>query len=453
MTTRRRLPRLPARRRSALGLPAILAIALLAAGCGGASGGGEATAACDGRIDGRQTLTVWARAGSAGERTVLDSQVATFNQRSESNVQVRVVHVPPAEYLAKVEAASAKGELPDVVELDGALLPRFAWKGDLRPLFGCLNDDLKANLLPRITEQGTYDGTLYGVGADDAGLAMYARRSVLEGNGLRVPSGFEDAWTSEETTAALTKLKSAGFDKPLELRRGDTRAEWWDLAYAPIVYSAGGDLLDRGSAASAQGFLNDPAVVKAMTQLQSWFSKGLVQQPRASDAFVRGDAAIAYAGQAQYAAYRQAFGADLVVLAPPDWGNGTRSGMGTSPWSITKAAGDGDAAWQFINFQLADDQVLETTATNGALPATRSALAKSPQFADGQPMSFFLRELQDPEVAVARPQTPAYPALDTAFQQAVTDIAAGKDPKAALDAAVGAIDADIKANDGYKPRR
>jgi multiple sugar transport system substrate-binding protein len=441
----------PGRRRAAFASFALLAmLALLAAACAG--GKGSAAAACDGRIGGRQDVTVWAPDGSADERAVLDSQVATFNQRSESNVQVKVVYIPEGQLLSRVASAADQGKLPDVLQIDGALLPRLAWQGDLRPLFGCLNDDLKANLLPRITEQGTWNDALYGVGAYDAGLALYARRSVLATNGLRVPQGLEDAWTSEETSSALAKLAKAGYQRPLELHLGDNRSAWQALAYAPIVYSAGGDLLDRGAGGSAKGELDDPAVVKAMTEFQNWFAEGLVQQPGPDDAFLSGGAALAFGDQARYAAYRQKFKDDLVVMPPPDWGNGTRSGMGISAWTITSGAGDGDAAWQFINFQLADDQVLETTGANGALPATRSALAKSPQFADGAPMSFFLRELQDPTVAVPRPRTPAYPALAAAFEQAMTDIADGKDPKAALGAAVGSIDADIAAHDGYRPK-
>ena len=451
----------PRRRRAAgtgFAIFASLAVlALLAAACAGGGKRATASAACDGRIGGRQDVTVWAPDGSAEERAVLDNQVATFNQRSESNVQVKLVYVPEGQLMSRVASAADQGKLPDVLQIDGALLPRLAWQGELRPLFGCLNDDLKANLLPRITEQGTWNDALYGVGAYDAGLAMYARRSVLEANGLRVPTGLEDAWTSEETSKALATLAKAGFQRPLELHLGDTSSAWQALAYAPIVYSAGGDLLDRGAGVSARGELDDPAVVKAMTEFQNWFSQGLVQQPdessRGGDAFLDGGAAIAFGDQAKYAPYRQKYKDDLVVMPPPDWGNGTRSGMGISAWTITRDAGDGDAAWQFINFQLADDQVLETTGANGALPATRSALAKSPQFADGAPMSFFLRELQDPTVAVPRPRTPAYPALAAAFQQAVADIADGEDPKSALHAAVGTIDADITAHEGYRPKQ
>src|SRR6266487_1421299 len=97
MTRRVRVPATtarPGRRRAAIASLALVgALALLAAACAG-RGGGAVASACDGRIGGRQDLTVWAPEGSAAERAVLDGQVATFNQRSESNVHVTIEYVP-----------------------------------------------------------------------------------------------------------------------------------------------------------------------------------------------------------------------------------------------------------------------------------------------------------------------------------------------------------------------
>ena len=49
---------------------------------------------------------------------------------------------------------------------------------------------------------GEWDGEVYSVGLWDAAKAVYARRSVLEDNGIRIPT-LEEPWSGEEFDAAL----------------------------------------------------------------------------------------------------------------------------------------------------------------------------------------------------------------------------------------------------------
>jgi multiple sugar transport system substrate-binding protein len=61
-----------------------------------------------------------------------------------------------------------------------------------------------------------------------------------------------------------------------------------------------------------------------------------------------------------------------------------------------------------------------------------------------------LAELQD-GIARPRPQTPACPAISTAFAPALSRISQGEDVRQALDTAVGQIDANLDANRYYPP--
>lgn len=441
------MPR-PAHRRALFGVGAALVLTLGLAACGSDSGYQAATAgACDGKLGRRQTLTVWSAAASRAEQGVMNRQVATFNS-SQSDIQVQLTHIPEREYNARVDAAAAAGSLPDVLEMQSPMVASYAWRGDLQPLYSCLSDDLKANLTPRMISQGSWRDTLYGVGGEDTGLALYARRSVLSAQKLRIPAGPEDAWTVEELGAALTSLRKAGYPNPLQLEKGDTRSDWVTFSGAPIVWSAGGDLIDRDGLRSAQGQLNAKPVVTALKTLQSWTKAGLINPD--PDAFTQGRAALAWGAQDRFADYAASFN-DLLVLPLPDWGNGTRTSTGSWQWGISTTADDGDAAWLLVNFLLADDQVIETTRANGAVPATRSALDRSPQLGPGQPQALFARQLQDPDVGVARPGTPAYPVISASFTTAMREITEGADVQGVLDKAVSAIDADIARHDGYTP--
>ena len=89
-------------------------------------------------------------------------------------------------------------------------------------------------------------------------------------------------------------------------------------------------------------------------------------------------------------------------------------------------------------------------AANGAVPATRAAISHSPLYGEQGPLQLFTRQLQG-GFSVPRPQTPAYPVITSAFQQAFIDIRNGGDVQNALDKAAAEIDQDIRDNKGYPP--
>lgn len=427
----------------------VLAGALLVTACGGGSkpsGTAAGAAGCTGSIAGTHKLTAWFHSGTGGERDVLKAQVEAFNN-SQDKVTVELVLLPEGNYNDQVQAAAASGGLPDILDFDGPLLYNYAWNKNLQPLDSCVTESVKADLLPSIIEQGTYAGRLYGVGTFDSGLGLYARKSVLEQAGVRIPQGVDDAWTAAEFTQILKTLKAQGFAKPLDLKYNYGRGEWFTYGFSPIVQSAGADLINRETMKSAGGVLNSPAAVEALTIFRSWFTDGLVHFNEDDTAFVSGQSAISWVGHWQFVPYREVFGDDLILLPLPDFGKGSRTGMGSWQWGVTTRAQSVDAAWSFIQFLLQPDEVLRMVKENGAVPATRSAAAESANFAPGGPEHLFIQQLE--RTAVARPQTPAYPAITSAFAQAIHDISQGKDVKAALDEAVKAIDQDIEDNQGY----
>ena len=70
-----------------------------------------------------------------------------------------------------------------------------------------------------------------------------------------MPKGVDDAWTADELTEILRKLRAQGYEAPLDLNFTDSKVadEWNTYAFAPAVWSAGGDLIDPGSSAPPTG--------------------------------------------------------------------------------------------------------------------------------------------------------------------------------------------------------
>lgn len=429
---------------------AVAATALVATGCSGGSGTAS-DATCDGTIDGNHEISVFYHAGGK-EKAAFTSVVEDFN-KSQDKVTLKVESVPEGTYNDAVQAAAASGELPELLDFDGPNLYNYAWNGNLIPLDECLPKKTVDDLLPSIVEQGTYADQLYGVGAFDSGMVIYAYRSALEEIDARIPKGTDDAWTAAEFTRILADLQDAGYRRPLDAHMWYGRqGEWFSYAFSPILQSAGGDLIDRSEFQSADGVLNSPESVKAMETFQSWFDKGYVDTEAQDDSpFLEKRSPLAWHGMWAYkGGYEEAAGDDLVVLPLPDFGKGSKTGMGSWQFGITTQAEDPDAAAAFVQFLLETDNLLTMYDAVGAPPSTNTALAETDLYAKGGPMELVTQNLeQAPEVAVPRPQTPAYPAITQAFAQAVDDITQGKDVKEALDGAVQRIDRDIQDNGGY----
>jgi len=160
--------------------------------------------------------------------------------------------------------------------------------------------------------------------------------------------------------------------------------------------------------------------------------------------------ALSWVGHWEFPRYHKAFGKDLVLLPLPDFGHGMRTAQGSWNWGITTSCRQPRAAWQFLAFLLRPDEVLAMTRANGAVPATRDAIARSPLYKPGGPLQLFAAQLLG-GYSVPRPQTPAYPIISSAFEQAFRDIQNGGDVQAALNRAAALIDSDIRDNKGYPP--
>ncbi len=421
----------------------LLALGLLAAILAGCDSGEEV---------GRPTYTeleIWVHSGQAAERRTLQEQVTRFNE-SQEKYRINAVILPEGSYNAQVQSAALAGKLPDILEFDGPFLYNYVWQGKLIPLDKHLTDGaLLDELLPSIVRQGMYQGRLYAVGSYDSGLGLFARRSRLAAAGARIPSSPAEAWSVDEFEDLLARLAQDDPDGAVLDLKLNYRGEWYTYAFSPVLQSAGGDLIDRRGLRRASGVLNGPASVAALKHVQGWIKAGRVDPDLDDAAFVEGRVALSWAGHWDYARYRKAAGDDLVLLPLPDFGRGARTAQGSWAWAVTRNCRDVQGAMDFLEFLLRPEEVLAMSNANGAVPGTRTAIARSPLYRPGGPLHLFVEQLET--IAVPRPRTPAYPVITSAFQQAFEDIRNGGDVQGALDRAAALIDRDIEENRGYPP--
>lgn len=397
----------------------------------------------------RATITVWAHHGKPEEWKTIQSQVERFNA-SQTNVTAKLVEIAEANYDTQVQSAAASRQLPDVLEFDGPLLANYAWKGYLKPLEG-LSAEMRSDLLPSLVQQGTYGGKFYAMGTFDSGLGLFANRRLIEQVNARIPTNIASAWTIAEFNQLLAQLaeqekRLGGDGQVLDLKR-DYRGEWWTYGFYACLVSSDADLIERTKYQSASGVLNSPKAFEAITHIQQWFKAGYVDPNTDGRSFTDGRTAISWVGHWEYPRYRQALGDQLVLLPLPNFGQGSRTGMGSWAWGVTRECRHPEAALRFIEFLLRPDEIEAIVAANGAVPARRSVIERSELYRTGGPLHLYAEQLN--QSAVPRPVTPAYPVITSAFQEVMAKVIEDGDVKSALDGAVKTIDQDISDNGGY----
>ena len=325
-------------------------------------------------------------------------------------------------------------------------MPNWAWAGYLAPL--TISSELEASIID--SAKGYWNGTLYSVGPYDTSLCLLARRSAIEETGVRVPT-VARPWTRDEFDHALGELGAlTQYEYAIDMGVADG-AEWWPYAYAPMLQSFGGDLIDRTDFSTAKGFLDAPEAIAWGTWFRSLFADGLASQTPATDGqdFLQGRVPMYYAGGWKVLQSQEAFGQDEVLVLPPvDFGRGAHVGGGSWQWGVSATSRNPEAANGFVEFLMQDEYLVRYSDAIGSFPSVESATPLTENYRDGGALAP-VREIGE-AFALLRPATPGYRVISSIFDKAARDIVSGADIESTLDQAADNIDFDIRSNDGYR---
>lgn len=393
------------------------------------------------------TLGLWTHsAGNPNELAVIEQWVSNFNNQSD-RYQVVIESFPQESYNDSVAAASVAGSLPCIIDLDAPTVANFAWSGYVQPLplteaeldeMGILDNDI-----------GRYNGQIYSVGQFDVALLVYARKSILDQYGIRIPT-IEEPWTKDEFQAALDTLKDSGeFEYAFDVNAGYT-GEWWPYAYSPLLQSAGGDLINRDNYLEAEGVLNGPEAIAWGEWFQNLFTGGYAPATPADDqGFLQGRIPLWYTGSWAARSVLDQYGDDALFLPPPDLGNGPVIGAGSWQMGVTTSCPEEatPGAFEFVLSTLTPENIALMSTTTGLIPTSLAAADLTEDYAaDGPFRSFF--DMAE-RFALVRPETPGYLTISSQFEQAGLSIRDGGNVQDALDDAVDRIEQNIEDNSGY----
>ncbi|MCI1222560.1 MAG: sugar-binding protein [Bifidobacterium subtile] len=396
-------------------------------------------------------ITLWTH--SAGSQAELDADhqmINAYNKSTNRKATVRLQSFPQSSYNDSIISASSAGNLPCLVDVDQPNTPYWAWANILDPI----TDKAllkRANQLMK-SAKGTWNDKIYTVGYFDATTALFARKSVLEKNGIRIAT-VDHPWSKTEMDDALAKLKSSGeWSYPFEIGTADNKSEWYAYAYGPILQSFGGDLINREDYQTADGKLNGTAAKDFAHWMQDLVNKGYINSKGGSDTaldFVNNKSGLLYGGiwsMSTFQKYAKDYD-DIVAMPMTDFGHGSVAGGGSWTVGITPTCANKEAAQDYLRFSLQDKFIAIMSKAGMNIPVTPGAQQLVPQFAKGGDMQVFTQISQ--RYAKMRPETPAYNFISTEFRKTIGDIMNGADVDAWLDKAVNHIDGNIQGADGY----
>lgn len=383
-----------------------------------------------------RVVTVWDHQGRELENAAMRRIVAAFNRAHERDgPRIEIDFFPDRQYADKVSIASASGRLPDVLAVDGPYVGPWAAEGLLQPVDEWLDDRLRADFLPSIVEQGTFEGQCYALGAFDSALVVYYNREIIERVGLQPPEQVAKAWTWDEFVSALHRVKPHAAIA-LSLHMDEQSDEWLTYAFSPLIWSRGGRLIGPDRLVGAEndrvaGVLNSPAAVAALTKWQELFTSGLAEATTTNpNPFAAGLAAFDWTGHWMLPSFEAAEGLRFGVMPLPRMGDQVVCASGSWCWGMSRDCRDRAAAWKVIEWFVDPVQGIKPIVeANGAVPSRRSAFRLFPEY-QRLPRRLFREQLET--AARSRPRTPVYLSLTGEFARALRDIALGADVKTAL---------------------
>ena len=383
-----------------------------------------------------RVVRVWCQQGQEAENQAMRAMASAFNAaHAAEGLTAQLTFFPDFQYTEKVSIAAAARDLPDVLALDGPTVAQFVEAGLLRPIAGYFSAAELADFAPTLRTQGTLGGELYALGAFDSALVLYYDREMLAQAGVAPPAAGR-GWTWDEFLAACAQLKAAGFD-PVAMHMDITGDEWYTYAFSPVIWSAGGRLIDAAGRQVA-GVLNAPGNAAALRRWREIFERDYAARaPIDPDPFGHGQTAMDWSGHWMVRSHLEAKGDRLGAMPLPRMGPETVAACGSWCWGVTRNARDPAAAARWLRWVTDPVRGIQPiVAANGAVPARASAYPLFPEYARA-PFALF-RELQE-TAGRPRPRTPFYATLTQHFAAALRDVARGADPQKRLDQAAAQI--------------
>jgi multiple sugar transport system substrate-binding protein len=345
------------------------ATALALTGCGGSSSSGSSS-------DTLKLVVADYGTGADNASSKYWQGIVDDFEKANPDIKVKVTSIPWTNFDQQVQTMVQNKQFPDITE--GDYFSNYAQDGLLYKASDVLSDP--GNLLPAFKDQGSYNGTQYGLPWTTSSRTLFYNNEIFADAGI---SDAPKTWADLQTDAAKIKAKGeTGFGLPLGAEEAQAESLLWMLGADGGYQTDGKYTIDSAANVTAFTFLKN--LVKAgdtepnpgtvnRTDLWQQFAQGKIGMINGSPALIP---IIQKAG----------------VLQDSDWASVPIVGQ-NGPLDTTLGVCDNVAAFnanghqaqikKFLDFAYQDKYQLAFDKEYDLLPATTSAataLASDPIF-------------------------------------------------------------------------
>ncbi len=249
-------------------IPVLVVLSMVLAACGAPAApteapaatqpGGAATGECPAGVEGL-SFEMWSpfTGGDGDEMTALAERFS-----SENPCDITVTHVAQPEYVQKLEAGAAAGQLPAMTAVRAINIAQLAARGVLKPFgpeaLAVLGDDFANDFPDDLWSVGEFRGERYAIPLDVHPIVMFYNKDLFEQAGIEEPG--TEPWTNEEFEDALAKLEAIDVI-PVSIGT-NFQAE---TMFQGLIRQYGGSLTDE---AGTTATYNSEAAVKALEKIK-----------------------------------------------------------------------------------------------------------------------------------------------------------------------------------------
>ncbi len=439
-------------------LIAVLAFAVLAAGCSNNSGNssgdatgnngnasaGNANSGDAGNGGGEQvTLTVW---DFYGATTPIKPLIPQFEEQNPG-IKIEFQAQPWDNYWDKLAAGASGGELPDLATTGLLWAPQYQVLGVYAGLNELSNNELNGKPIAEQFSQGMLEGAsvddeLYGIPYDFDAYALYYRQDLLEEANVEGPP---TNW-GELVEYGKKLTKDTDGDGSADQFAFVVLPDWYH--FEPFLYANGGKVLNEDN---TKAVINSPEAVEALQFYADLVNKHKIAVNWTPDrgSYISGlkDGTIAMFQDGPYVM-------GLIKDSIPEHEGKWRIGkpladeqmgthLGGTYLSVFHDSEHKEEAWKFIEFLSTVENQVELYKTSGAAPANLDAheepelQAEDPFFGNEVPMTNFKEAV---EISVSTPVIREWQEISTIISDAVSlSVMQEETPQEALDNAAEKI--------------
>lgn len=295
--------------------------------------------------------------------------------------------------------------------------------------------------------QGVGEGSLWALPVNEEGYCLFYRKDILEAEGLEVPKNYEDLLKAAEQVNGkeYDGQKVAGF-----VARGDRTWPTTTTGYGTVFWSHGAEVMDADAWKSTVNSEAGVAATEYWGKLMKFAPEGVTGFTwyEAMQAFANGTVAFFIdadhmAGTFEDPATSKVIGKVGYAL-PPEGPGGIRTNIWIWSLGMASAAKEKDAAWLFLQWASAKENLITSTVKNNINPC-RKSVATSPEVLEymkawGDYPTVY-QELIEKYSRVLVPALPEFAQLGDGWAQSVQEVVIGsKDAKTAMDEAAANMD-------------